>query len=118
LNLNLQSNAGDVPFYQLILFGGSKRLRAKFEGEFRDNLALQGQLEWRQEVFKNWKFTAFVRLGYVADGFENLQVKNQKVGSSVGVRYKLNKKDHVNIRLDVSFGNGKVYQYITIGEAF
>ncbi len=53
LNVNMQFNSGDVPFYQLSLLGGSKRLRGQFEGEFRDNLALQSQLEWRQEVFKN-----------------------------------------------------------------
>jgi hypothetical protein len=117
-NVNYQQNLGDVPFYQLSLLGGSKRLRGQFEGEFRDKYAWQTQIEWRQEFLKNWGFTAFVGAGWVAPNWESLKLKNQKIGSGVGLRYKLNKKDHVNIRLDVGFGGGKVYPYLTIGEAF
>lgn len=117
-NVNYQQSTGDVPFYQLSLLGGSKRLRGQFEGEFRDKMAWQTQVEWRQEFLKNWGFTAFVGAGWVAPNWESWQIKNQKIGSGVGLRYKLNKKDHINIRLDVGFGGGKVYPYLTIGEAF
>ncbi len=118
LNINLQQNFGEVPFYQLSLLGGPRRLRGQFEGEFRDNLALQGQIEWRQEILNNWGMVAFIGLGSVASKYGQISWKNQKLGSGVGVRYKLNKKDHVNLRLDVGYGNGKIYPYITIGEAF
>jgi outer membrane protein assembly factor BamA len=117
-NVNYQQNTGDVPFYQLSLLGGSKRLRGQFEGEFRDKYAWQTQIEYRQEFLKNWGFAAFMGLGWVAPNWNSWQVKNQKLGSGVGIRYKLNKKDHVNIRLDVGFGGGKIYPYLTIGEAF
>ena len=117
-NMNYQQNTGDVPFYQLSLLGGSKRLRGQFEGEFRDKFAWQTQLEWGQEFLKNWGFTAFVGVGWVAPNWNSWQAKNQRLGSGVGLRYKLNKKDHVNIRLDVGFGGGKIYPYLTIGEAF
>lgn len=115
---NYQQNTGEVPFYQMSLLGGSKRLRGQFEGEFRDHFAWQSQVEWRQEVFKNWGIAAFVGVGWIAPNWQSLQFKNQKIGSGVGLRYKLNKKDHVNIRLDVGFGGGKFYPYVTIGESF
>lgn len=117
-NFNYQQNTGNVPFYQLSLLGGSKRLRGQFEGEFRDHFTWQTQIEWRQEFMKNWGFTAFLGMGWIAPDWKSLQWKNQKIGSGVGLRYKLNKKDHVNIRLDLGYGNGKFYPYLTIGEAF
>ncbi len=118
INGYYQQNTGDVPFYQLSLLGGSKRLRGQFEGEFRDKFAWQSQIEWRQEFLKNWGVTAFLGVGWVAPNWESWQLKNHHIGYGVGMRYKLNKKDHVNIRLDVGFGNGKIYPYLTIGEAF
>lgn len=117
-NLNYQQNTGDVPFYQLSLLGGSKRLRGQFEGEFRDKYAWQSQIEWRQEFLKNWGFTAFFGVGWVASNWDSWQINNQHLGYGVGMRYKLDKKDHVNIRLDVGFGNGSIYPYLTIGESF
>lgn len=117
-NLYYQQNTGNVPFYHLSMLGGNKKLRGQFEGEFRDKYAWQTQVEWRQEFFKNWGAAAFLGIGWIAPNWNSLQLKNQHVGYGVGLRYKINKKDHINIRLDVGFGNGKVYPYITIGEAF
>jgi hypothetical protein len=117
-NLYYQQNTGNVPFYHLSLLGGNKKLRGQFEGEFREKYAWQTQLEWRQEFMKNWGAAAFLGVGWIAPNWKSLQLKNQHVGYGVGIRYKVNKKDHINIRLDVGFGNGKAYPYITIGEAF
>jgi hypothetical protein len=117
-NLYYQQNTGNVPFYHLSMLGGSKKLRGQFEGEFREKYAWQTQIEWRQEFLKNWGAAAFLGVGWIAPSWNSLQIKNQHVGYGVGLRYKMNKKDHINIRLDVGFGNGKAYPYITIGEAF
>jgi hypothetical protein len=117
-NLFYQQNTGNIPFYHLSMLGGNKRLRGQFEGEFREKYAWQTQLEWRQELIKNWGVAAFLGIGWVAPNWNSLQLKNQHMGYGVGVRYKLNKKDHINVRLDIGFGNGKTYPYLTIGEAF
>jgi outer membrane protein assembly factor BamA len=118
LNINYQQNSGHVPFYQLSMIGGPRRLRGQFEGEFRDNLALQGQLEIRQEFLKNWGAVVFLGVGKVADKWNNINFSNFHPGYGVGLRYKLNKADHVNIRLDLGYGEGKLWPYFTINEAF
>lgn len=117
-NVYYQQNTGQVPFYHLSMIGGPNRLRGQFEGEFRDHFAWQGQIEWRQEFLKNWGFAAFAGLGWVAPTWSSWQLQNQKFGGGVGLRYKLDKKDHVNIRVDVGYGNGKFWPYVTVGEAF
>lgn len=117
-NFFYQQNTGNVPFYHLSMIGGGKKLRGQFEGEFREKYAWQTQLEWRQEFLKNWGAAAFIGIGWVAPNWNSLQWKNQHVGYGVGIRYKLNKKDHINIRFDVGFSKGKVYPYLTLGEAF
>lgn len=117
-NLNYQQNTGNVPFYQLSMIGGGKGLRGIFKGEYRDHFAWQSQMEVRQELFKNFGTTAFVGVGWINKDWSSLQFQNYHVGYGVGFRYQLNKKDHVNIRLDLGFGEGKFWPYFTIGEAF
>ena len=118
VNLYYQQAQGEVPFYQLSMMGGGRKLRGQFEGEFRDNIAWQGQLELRQEFFKNFGAVAFVGMGVVAKTWKGFDLKNQHNGVGVGLRYKLNKKDHVNIRVDVGYGDGQWWPYFTLGEAF
>ena len=117
-NFNTIFSDGDTPFYLLGLLGGGKRLRGIFEGQYRDNIASQLQAEWRQEFLKNWGFVAFAGLGIIAHDLNSIDFGQTKVAGGVGLRYKLNKKDHVNIRLDIGFGEGKILPYFTIAEAF
>ncbi len=117
-NFNTIFSDGDTPFYLLGLLGGGKRLRGIFEGQYRDNIATQIQAEWRQEFLKNWGVVAFAGLGVIAHDLKTIDFGQTKIAGGIGLRYKLNKKDHVNIRLDIGFGEGKILPYFTIAEAF
>ncbi|MBU2018538.1 MAG: outer membrane protein assembly factor, partial [Bacteroidetes bacterium] len=117
-NLNIQAAHGDIPFYMMSLLGGGKRLRGQFEGQQRDLKSLQSQVEWRQEFLKNWGFTLFAGAGLVANNYDEIGVQRVNCGYGAGLRYKLDKKEHVNIRLDVGFGGGQILPYFTISEAF
>ncbi|MFT5581335.1 MAG: hypothetical protein ACI9G9_000582, partial [Psychromonas sp.] len=117
-NFYYQQNTGNVSFYQLSLLVGCKRLRGIVEGEIRSNYTWQTQVEYTQEFIKNWGFTIFAATGLVAPRWDSAQFKNLKAGYGVGIRYKLNKKDHVNIRLDLGYSNNQLLPYFTISEAF
>ena len=117
-NVNFQAVNGEAPFYALPVLGGGRRLRGQFEGEWRDKQVLQTQVEFRQEFLKNWGWVAFAGVGWI--GGENNRLLNDKMkeGGGLGLRYKLNKRDHINVRLDIGFSRGQILPYITIGEAF
>lgn len=117
-NFNTIYSDGDTPFYLLGMLGGGKRLRGIFEGQYRDNIATQLQAEWRQEFLKNWGVVAFGGVGVIAHDLQQLDFSYTKFAGGVGIRYKLNKKDHVNIRVDVGFAQGKILPYVTLAEAF
>ena len=59
------------------------------------------KVEIRQEFLKDGGAVAFMGLGVVAENWNEFNLNNQHNGVGVGIRYKLNKKDHVNIRIDV-----------------
>lgn len=117
-NFNSRNAAGEIPFYGLSQIGGTKRLRGQFEGQQRDVNAIQSQIEYRQEFLKNWGFTVFGGTGMAYQTFNQLTSNQLNFGYGAGLRYKLDKKEHVNIRLDVGFGGGRVLPYFTISEAF
>ncbi len=118
LNAYIQYNEGQVPYYLLGFLGGSKRMRGIFEGRYRDKIALQAQAELRQEIFKNFGLVLFLGSGVVSNEFAGLRLDNLRFAGGTGLRYKLNKKEHINVRLDVGFSKYGILPYLTIGEAF
>ncbi len=117
-NAYVQGNDGEIPFYQLGLLGGNKRMRGLFEGRYRDNKVVQTQVEWRQEIFNNLGIAGFFGLGWAAKEYNEIAIRNTRTAYGAGVRYKLNKKEHINIRLDFGFSQTGFLTYFTIGEAF
>ena len=117
-NVNLQAAHGDIPFYMMSLLGGGRRLRGQFEGLQRDLKSFQTQVEWRQEFLKNWGFTVFAGTGMVSGTYQTFFDKQLNFGYGGGLRYKLDRKEHINIRLDVGFGGGQILPYFTLSEAF
>jgi hypothetical protein len=112
-------NSGTPPFYLMALMGGTKRMRGFYEGRFRDNNLLLLQTEWRQHIWKRLGAVAFGGAGIVADKATHLRVADTRFTYGLGLRFTLDKKEHINIRLD--YGRGTYNSsgfYLTIGEAF
>lgn len=119
VNLYGVATLGTVPFNELTLIGGTRRMRGYFEGRFRDRNMLMAQTEFRRELFWNFGFVAFAACGVVSKNIENFEVQNVKPIGGVGLRYRLSQDEKINLRLDYGIGeSGSSGFYLTIGEAF
>ena len=115
----VQSVLGDTPFYKMPLLGGQNRMRGYFNGRYRDNFYGMMQLEYRQYFSKRFGFVAFGGLGNVSSDMLQFQFDNLKYSYGAGLRFLFNKKQKVNLRMDIGFGNdGNRGVYFGIQEAF
>ena len=118
-NLFAVAMTGDVPFNELAFIGGSSKMRGYIEGRFRDENLLMAQAEYRRFLSARIGVVAFTGFGLVADSFDSYDAKNIKASGGLGLRYRLDEKEKINIRLDVAFGEESSSGiYFTIGEAF
>jgi len=110
--------SGHVPFYDLCLLGMHNDVRGYKTGQYRDNLMLTAQAEYRLELPKRFGLAAFFGLGEVAPVLGDFNNDNLKPAGGAGIRYTLAKKNHVNLRVDYAAGlqGGGVYMGVT--EAF
>jgi outer membrane protein assembly factor BamA len=117
-NFVFEINAGEVPFNYLSMIGGTKRMRGYYEGRFRDKKLLIGQVEYRAVLYKRFGAVVFADLGSVQNRWKELSSNNFHTTLGGGLRFKLSKKENVNVRLDAGFGKESSAFYFTIGEAF
>jgi outer membrane protein assembly factor BamA len=119
INFYLESAMGETPFYKLPALGGPKRMRGYFMGRYRDNFYSMFQAEYRQYFWKRLGFVAFGGLGNVASEMLEFNFNNMKYSYGFGLRFLFNKKQKVNLRADIGFGNdGNRGIYFGIEEAF
>lgn len=109
---------GEVPFTQLSMLGGNKKMRGYYEGRFRDHLMLLTQAEIRIQIFPRWFLNLFSSVGCVAKNFSDLQIRNTRFSGGLGIRFRIDKKQKVNLRLDTAFGKDGMKNYFTFNEAF
>jgi hypothetical protein len=109
---------GNAPFYQLALMGGSRRMRGYYEGRYRDkNLALM-QIEYRSPFLWRIGFATFGGLGIVYHSKVEINSNNIKPSYGGGLRFRLDKKEKLNLRFDIAFGYKSVGYYFMLNEAF
>ncbi len=111
-------NIGDVPFKQLAFLGGTRNMRGYYEGRFRDKNNIILQMEYRQTVYKRWGFVIFGTLGNVYSNVYNLTHSDLKYTVGAGLRFKINRKENTNLRLDEGLGAKTHGVYGNFGEAF
>lgn len=107
----------DIPFSQLSLLGGPRKMRGIYEGYFRDKNTLLTQAELRWEVWKRLGLIGFGTVGFLGDNQDFLRLNKPKYTYGLGIR--IATKKHLNIRLDYGaspYDKGNFYA--TIGEAF
>lgn len=119
LNFYSEFTGGTVPFNQLALLGGNKKMRGYFEGRLRDNHQIVLQSEYRFPIYKKrFRGVLFGGIGQVANQFSDFNFSTLKYTYGAGLRILINEKERIHIRLDAGFGKETSGYYITIGEAF
>jgi len=114
-----QFTRGDIPFSEFSFFGSSEIMRGYREGRFVDRDMLALQVEYRKS-FNNTRFgaVAFAGTGNVYRNVSDFQFNSLKPNYGIGLRYKIDKSENLNIRLDWGFGEDKNNVYLSIAEAF
>lgn len=109
---------GSVPFYDLCLYGFNSDLRGYTTGEFQNRRMFATQAEYRVELPKRLGVVGFAGLGGVGRRWSEFRSDQLLPAAGVGLRFKLDKKNHINYRIDFAFGReGRTFA-IGVGEAF
>ncbi len=109
---------GSVPFYDLCFFGQTKDVRGYEVGRYIDRVMIAGQAEYRVELRGRLGAAAFFGAGEVARRWADLRSDTLKPGGGVGLRFRLTKESHINLRVDYGWGIGSRGLYLGVTEAF
>lgn len=109
---------GEAPFTQLAQLGGTQKMRGYYLGRFRDDKLWLLQAEYRMPLFWRLGLVAFGSWGMVAEEFDDFAMRWSRLTYGGGLRFKLLKKEGLNMRVDYGYGKGGGGFYITVGEAF
>lgn len=109
---------GNVPFNELGQLGGDMIMRGYYQGSYRDKNLLAIQTEYRLQLLKRWGIVGFAGVGGISEAMNHFDLDNVKPSYGGGLRFKINRKENVNVRVDYGMGNGQQNVYFFIAEAF
>jgi hypothetical protein len=109
---------GSVPFYDLCLYGFNSDVRGYTTGQFQNRRMFATQAEYRLDWRKRLGFVAFGGVGGIARNWSDFRLDGLLPGAGVGLRFKLDKKNHINYRIDLAVGREGRTLSIGVGEAF
>jgi outer membrane protein assembly factor BamA len=108
---------GQVPIFDLCMFGSNNDLRGYATGRYQDKAMFAAQEELRVHAFWRIGFVAFGGIGSVAPSVAKFQ--DMLVAGGVGVRILVSKDYGVNVGLDGAINkDGDKSFYVHVGEAF
>jgi hypothetical protein len=107
-----------VPFYDLCLFGTNNDLRGYTGGEFQNRRMFAAQAELRRALKGRFGFVAFGGVGGVARRWNEFRSDQLLPAAGAGLRFTIEKKNHVNYRIDWAVGRAGHTLTIGVGEAF
>jgi len=109
---------GECPFQALPMFGGLSLLRGYYEGRYRDKSMLALQAEYRRPLWGRFGLCAFAGMAQVQPRPGLFSLGGFHPAAGVGLRYKFNPRENLNVRLDVGFADSAPAVYLTFAEAF
>jgi len=105
---------GNAPFKELAELGGPRIMRGYYRGRFRDNYLTAFQTEYRMPVYKRLGVVAFAGLGKVYNP-TTVNLDDLHLSYGGGIRYQINKREKLNIRIDYARGDPKYLGYFYFG---
>ena len=109
---------GDCPFQLLPQFGGLNLLRGYYDGRYRDRVMLALQGECRLPIAGRFGLCGFAGIAQVQGNIRDLDGSAFHAAGGAGLRYKFNRRENLNLRLDVGFAGKSPAFYLTFAEAF
>ena len=109
---------GAIPFQNLSRFGGQDFIRGYFDGRYRDKTCIGAQVEYRIPIWWRIGASAFAGTAQVSDQLTRWRIDEFKFAGGAGLRFFLNPKERVAIRIDWGVGENSSGLYITVTEAF
>ena len=116
--LLLHFTHGAAPLIELAQFGMEGSMRGYYEGRYMDNHMVALQTEYRKKIYRRLGGVVFAGVGDVSDRVGNFEFNNLRWVVGGGLRFMLEKKERLNVRFDVGFGNKTNNYYLNIAEAF
>ncbi len=116
-NIFTAVSSSGTPFMSYYYIG-SKRTRGFNDRRFQDKAELTTVLEYRFPIAGRFGAAIFGATGTVAENFGNLFTSTFKTSYGGGLRYILNKKEGVRLRVDYGLSDEGGNLYFTINEAF
>jgi len=108
------SEYGKPPFYDLCTLG----LRGYEAGQYLDRNMISGQVEFRQDLFWRLGVVGFAGVGSVARELDRFAGEKALPSGGAGLRLRLTKRNHVNLRADYAWGRNSSGLYLGVTEAF
>lgn len=112
------SVSDNAPFFDLCFFGANSDLRGYTAGQFQNRRMFTAQAEYRRELPYRLGFVAFAGFGGVARRWSDFQFDELLPAAGVGLRFKLDKKNHINYRVDWGIGRAGYTLSMSVTEAF
>lgn len=109
---------GDVPFFDLSLFGSHFDLRGYVGGRYRDRMMFATQLEYRWQFYWRLGMVAFAGVGEVFPEIDELNTDDLLPSAGIGLRFLVSKKNRINFSIDYAVGKDSDAIYIYLSEAF
>jgi len=111
-------NGGLVPFRQMPTIGNEMIMRGYYNGRYRDDHYFAFQAELRKSIWGPFGMTFFGGFGNVGSHLSELS-RHIKPNYGFGFRGVLIRKEHLNARMDIGFGEKNIRGvYLSISEAF
>ena len=107
-----------TPFFDLCLYGARSDLRGYTAGQFQNHRMFATQAEYRVELPWRLGLVGFGGVGGVERYWGDFRVKDLLPAGGVGLRFNLDKKNHINYRVDWGYGRAGGSLSISVTEAF
>jgi outer membrane protein assembly factor BamA len=115
----LTANNGTVPVRSMANIGSNTIMRGYYEGRYTDNNLIAFQAEHRIHLINRFGMVVFGGAGRVASQTPDVfTLHGLKPAIGTGLRYAIDKKEKLNFRFDVAFGQRSSGFYFYITEAF
>lgn len=116
-NLFLANNGQAAPLYDLNRLG-TNRTRGFNDRRYQDNGELSFSMEYRFPLSGRFGGTFFASTGTVAPNFSALFSSRYRNTAGAGLRYTINKKEGIRLRVDYGQSAEGGNLYLTVREAF